>query len=184
MSRYFVTDAPVPVYEFDASEVISDTPPNVIYIKAKMDVATDARVKSELLKLGSDNKTMESHLGENAVALLIHNIVKWEGPDFIDAQGRPIPCDAAHIRTLDPNEPHIALVLEEITRRNARVEGPSPKSRAASTLESAGAADSTPIARAAGDSLSLQLATGRSPLSSHINSIGYQKKSEDSTPIS
>jgi hypothetical protein len=172
MSRYFVNDPPVGIPEFDASSVISDTPPNVIYIKARMDVATDAKVKNELLKLGSDNKTMESHLGENAVALLVHNIVKWEGPDLSS-----VPCTPANIRTLDPNEPHIALVLEEITRRNARPDGPSPKSPDASTSGNAGASDWN--ANQDGGNLSLRLATStpRSPLASAIT--GRLSKSDD-----
>ncbi len=180
MSRYFVTDPPVPVPEFDSAEVISDVQPNVIYIKAKMDVATDAKVKSELLTLGSDNKTMEARLGENSVALLIHNIVRWEGPDLGN-----VPCTPSNIRTLDPTEPHIALVLEEIARRNKRPDGPSKKSAAPSTSERNGAAGWSPNASVpsannpAQPSLSLQLATGMhtSPLRSAI--IGRQKASDD-----
>lgn len=175
MSRYFVTDPPVAVPEFDPSDVVSDRPPNVIYIKAKMDMATDAKVKSELTKIGSDNKTMELRLGDNQLSLLIHNIVRWEGPDLGAA-----PCTLTNIRALDPTEPHIVLVLEEIARRNARPDGPGPKSRAASTSESAGEADSTPTARGSGEpNLSLQLATGmsRSPLRNAI--IGHQRSSDD-----
>src|SRR5262245_61008598 len=120
MSRYFVTDPPVAVAEFDPSAVISDTPPNVIYITATMDVANDAKVKHELAKMTDDNKTVELHPGEYQLALLIHNIVRWEGPDLSS-----VPCDAAHIRMLDPTEPHIVLVLDEIARRNARKTSPN-----------------------------------------------------------
>jgi hypothetical protein len=139
MSRYFVTDPPVPVMEFDPAEVISDTPPNIIFIKSKMDVATDARVKSELVKMAGDNKTVEMHLGENQLALLIHNIVRWEGPDL-----GSIPCTPANIRTLDPTEPHIALVLEEIARRNARKESPLPKSPTEPGSATNGSIDGSP----------------------------------------
>src|SRR5262245_10652821 len=100
MPRYFVTDPPVPVYEFDPSEVLSEKPPNIIWIRAKMDLATDSKVKNELLKFGKDTQ-IEAHLGENELSLLIHNIVRWEGPDL-----QNVPCDAAHIRQLDPTEPH------------------------------------------------------------------------------
>ena len=134
MSRYFVHDTPVAVPEFDADAVMSDQAPNIIYIKSKMDLATDAKVKSELMKVGSDGKTFEAHLGENQLALLIHNIVRWEGPDLSG-----IPCTPENIRRLNPNEPHLALVLEEIGRRNARTPSPSPKSAGASTSASAGA---------------------------------------------
>lgn len=180
MSRYFVTDPPVAVPEFDPSEVLSETPPNVIYIRAKMDVATDAKVKSELVTMAPDNKTVEMRLGENAVALLVHNIVRWEGPDL-----GGVPCTPEQIRKLDPTEPHIALVLDEIGRRNARPAGPSPKSQGVSTSASAGATDYQHPARPGSDdraSLSLQLATTtpRSPLRSVIT--GRQNRSDDSTP--
>jgi hypothetical protein len=152
MSRYFVTDPPVPVYEFDPADVISETQPNVIYIRAKMDVATDAKVKSELVTMGADNKTVEMRLGENQLALLIHNIVKWDGPDLKD-----VPCTVANIRALDPTEPHIVLVLDEIARRNARPPSPNPKSAAGSTSAKNGAAGSI---GSDPPGVSLQLATG------------------------
>lgn len=177
MSRYFVTDPPVAVYEFDSGEIISDTPPNIIYIKPKMDMATDSKVKSELLTLGADNKTMEARLGANSMALLIHNIVKWEGPDL-----GAVPCTPDNIRRLDPTEPHIARVLEEIAVRNKRPVSPNPKPNGASTSASAGAhaSNGQEIAtQTNGESLSLQLATGisRSNLQSAIN--GRLSKSSD-----
>lgn len=174
MSRYFVTDLPVAVFEFDVTDVLCDTPPNIIWIRAKMDVATDAKVKSELFKLAGDNKTMEAHLGENQLALLVHNIVKWEGPDL-----GHIPCTPDNIRKLDPTEPHIALVLEAIASRNKRPDGPSPKSATASTSMNAGGLDWIPPEKNENqESLSLQLATGtpRSPLRSALH--GHLKKSD------
>jgi len=171
MSRYFVTDPPVAVPEFDAAAVISDTPPNVIYIKSKMDVATDARVKSELVKMAGDNKTMEMHLGENQLALLIHNIVRWEGPDL-----GMMPCTPENIRKLDPTEPHIEKVLETIAARNKRKVAPNPKSPIAAGSETNGSHDASP---ASGPGISLQLATGisKSPLLRAMD--GRQTRSDD-----
>jgi len=171
MSRYFVTDPPVPVYEFDPTEVISETPPNVIYIRAKMDVATDAKVKSELVTMGADNKTVEMRLGENQLALLIHNIVRWDGPDL-----GSVPCTVANIRALDPTEPHIVLVLDEIARRNKRPDSPNPKPPAGSTPGKNGAAGWVASDQ---PSLSHQLAIGigKSPLRSAMD--GHLNRSDD-----
>lgn len=171
MSKYFVTDGPIAVYEFDASAVISEQPPNVIYIRAKMDTDADARVKNVMVTMGDDG-AVERNVGLYQLALLLVNIVRWEGPD-LDG----VPCTEANIRKLDPTEPHLALVLEEIARRNKRPDGPSPKSRTASTSASAGAADLT--ASQGGESLSLQLATGS--YTSHLrNAItGRLKPSDD-----
>jgi len=174
MSRYFVTDPPVPVYEFDPAEVLSETPPNVIYIRAKMDVATDAKVKADVVKIGADDKTIERHIGLYQLALLIHNIVRWDGPDLAS-----VPCTPEQIRALDPTEPHLVLVLDEIARRNKRPDSPNPKPVAGSTSGKNGAAGS--IASQASDqpSLSLQLATmtQKSPLRSALD--GRLNRSED-----
>ena len=173
MSRYFVTDPPVAVYEFDASAVISDVAPNVIYIKSKMDLATDARVKSELVKMAGDNKTMEMHLGENQLALLIHNIVKWEGPDLAQ-----MPCTPENIRKLDPTEPHIVLVLDEIARRNARKAAPNPKSPTAPGFVTNGSLAASPASEAG---ISLQLATSTPRSDSRSALAGHLRRSASST---
>lgn len=135
MSRYFVDGASVAVYEFDAESVMAEAAPNVIWIKSRMDMATQAKVQSELMQIAADGKTLEAHLGQNQLALLIHNIVKWDGPDL-----GMIPCTAENIRRLDPNEPHLALVLEEIAKRNTRTPSPLPKSPGGNTSASDGEA--------------------------------------------
>lgn len=133
MSRYFVTDPPVPIPE----AVIGDTPPNVIWIKARMDVETRGRVRHEIIASSSAHAA-EGNPGNSETALLIHNIVRWEGPD-LDG----VSCDAAHIRALDPTEPHLVLVLNAIGERNAPKVAPNPKSPTTSTFVSAGAPVST-----------------------------------------
>lgn len=155
-SRLFVTDAPVPIYEFNPTEVISATEPSVIYIRARMDVETSGRVTSELFTMGKgEDRGLEAHVGANQTALLVHNIVRWDGPLFyrtdandavmLDGHGRPllIPCTPESIRTLDPNDPFIANVLEEIATRNKKRESPKAGSPTASGSMSAGAVDST-----------------------------------------
>jgi hypothetical protein len=195
MSRYFVNDPPVPVYEFDPAQVVSDREPNIIWIKARMDVATSGKVSSELVKLGED-RSIESHLGANQTALLLYNIVRWEGPDFVkqnadgqpirDGRGNtiPIPCTAELIRTLDPNEPHVALVLEEIAQRNRKRESPNPRS----PVDTAGSTNST-AADSNGSTTEIPTPRGRQslvsvngPLRSHLQSgsIGLLRPSDDS----
>jgi hypothetical protein len=171
MSRYFVNDPPVPIYEFDSSEVISDTPPNIIFIKSRMDVETRGKVKNELIGLAKDGTTPEIKVGANETALLIHNIVKWAGPDFDG-----VPCDAVHIRTLDPNEPHIEKVLAAINTRNLKKAAPNPKAPTEPGFATNGLHDGS-LASAPG--ISLQLATGisRSPLLRALD--GHQGRSDD-----
>lgn len=183
MSRFFVTDAPVPVYEFDPSEVLSDKAPNVVWIKARMDMATRGAVSSELVRLDKDSKELEARLGDQELALLIHNIVRWEGPDFVDEQGRPIPCTPDNIRKLDGGDPFIAEVLEEIARRNPIRKSPKKEPATPSTSMSAGVAGGTErqTSPTNGDapSLSLQLATGRSNSTLQNAITGRLSKSAD-----
>jgi len=160
----------IAVYEFDTNEVISDQPPNVIFIRPKMDFATQKKVGAAGFKLGGAGKPNELDLAENLIAMLVLNIVGWSGPLF-DA----VPCTPENIRRLDPDQPVVEKALEEIARRNSRVP-PDPKSPAGtSTATSAGAgASSIPP-----QSISMQLATmpPRSPLQSAI--IGRQNRSDD-----
>ena len=63
------------------------------------------------------------HYGAYQMALLKHNITGWAGPAF---QG--VPCTAAMIERLDPDEPLVQRTLEEIGRLNPlRKETPAEK---------------------------------------------------------
>lgn len=179
MSKRFHVDLNerVDVFEFDASEVISETPPNVITIRARMDVATAGKVSSELLQLGSDNK-IESHLGAHIGALLLHNILGWRGPDFDD-----LPCTPANIRALPSAEsdPFIQKVADAISARNRKRESPNGKPRTAPGFATNGSADVSPASAGA---ISLQLATGAERSNSPSGLLGHLRKSESSTPTS
>jgi hypothetical protein len=172
MSKRFHVDPNegAPIYEFDPEDVISDTPPNIIVIRARMTVEIAGKVGSELIKLGTDNKT-ESHFGAHTGALLLHNILSWSGPDFDD-----LPCTPANIRALPSSEsdPFIAKVVEEIARRNKPPKAPEA-SATDSTSASAGAIDLTTQDRG----VSLQSVNGESKLHSRIVSIGRQNRSDD-----
>lgn len=171
----------VDIYEFDPAEALSETPPNVITIRARMDVATAGKVSSELMKLGVDNKP-ELHVGAHAGALLLHNVLRWRGPDFDD-----LPCTPANIRSLPSPEsdPFIEKVVNEIGARNRKRTSPNPKSPATTpTSVSAGGFDWNPSATGGDASspdqpnLSLRLATttSKSPLRSALD--GHLRKSE------
>lgn len=192
-ARFFVTDAPVAISEFDPAEVVSDTPPNIIWIRARMDVETQGKVQSELVKLDGEGKA-ELHAGANQTALLIHNVVRWEGPDFEqldeadevmrDAAGRPIyvPCTPENIRQLDPREPFIEKVLDEIAERNRKRTSPNghaPATTTGSTIDTAPASAPSRPSPANGESLSLRLATTPLKSSSLIDAVGRRSKLGD-----
>jgi len=142
MSKRFHVDPSerVDVFEFDPGEVISDTPPNVITIRARMDVATAGKVSSELMKLGVDNKP-ELYVGEHVGALLLHNILGWRGPDFDD-----LPCTPANIRALPSpdSDPFIEKVANEIGERNKKRESPNGRSPTASGFATNGSPGASP----------------------------------------
>jgi hypothetical protein len=176
MSRYFVTDAPVAVPEWeDDPSIISSTKPNVIWVKAKMDVTTKGKVTSELFTMGKDN-SLEARLGANETALLVHNIVRWDGPDF-----EGMPCTPDNIRKLDPTEPHVARVLEVIATRNAPPKSPKAQPGIDNSTTNGDTGLTTRPSQGSGN---LQLASGelKSPLLNAVN--GHLNRSEDLTRIS
>lgn len=99
---------------------VSDEAGNTIWIRAKMDLQTRSRVQDEVAAMtrGQDDD-ISLHIGSYRMATLVWNIVAWEGPAF---EGRA--CTPQNIKLLDPNEPLIDLVAEEISTRNARPEAP------------------------------------------------------------
>lgn len=177
MSKYFVDDEPVPIYEFDPESMISDKAPNVIWIRPRMNVEIDGRVKSELLKLGADGKTPEVHVGAQQMALLIHNIMRWSGPDLGN-----VPCTPQIIRKLDPTDPHIEKVLEAIAERNRRRESPVPNSRTASGLRIAGGSSAALEAATMPGFRPLETTTRQSSWQSRLD--GLQSKLDDATQTS
>lgn len=109
---------------------------NTIYIRAKMDVRTEALYKNELQRLNI-KKTSESsgegefgHLGTAEMLLRVHNIVAWEGPDFQDENGRPVPVSRENIARMDPTHPLWDLVGERIAELNKKAVAPDPNSPA------------------------------------------------------
>ena len=102
----FVNQKPVPVTEGS----------NTISIRPKMDFVTKNACMDALTAIGPDGQgkaNIAMHLGAYQMALLQHNIVSWSGPDFVG-----IACTAENIGRLDPDEPLVDKVLEEITKRN------------------------------------------------------------------
>ena len=99
---------------------------DTIYIRAKMSVLVRGLVNDELVAkgLGSREEMSARGIGSYRMALLVHNIVAWEGPGFVGESGKPIACTRANIERLDPNDPLIERVWDEITERNAPPEAP------------------------------------------------------------
>ncbi|MBM3187099.1 MAG: hypothetical protein FJZ90_00065 [Chloroflexi bacterium] len=137
MSRFIDVQSRVPV------ALDGDT----VYIRAKMDVATKALVDNSIAQWAITDKERDPSLatlniGSYRLALLIHNIVAWEGPGFEDDIGKPIPCTRINIMRMDPDDPLLKLVAEEIGKRNAPPESPDPNAPTPSGSTDAGSAPS------------------------------------------
>lgn len=176
MSRFHVDPSEtVDVYEFDPEETLSDTPPNVITIRARMDVATAGKVRSEMVTL-DDNGKPELQIGIQTGALLLHNIVSWRGPDFDG-----LPCTPANIRALPSadSDPFIEKVVNEIGTRNRKRESPNGRSGATiNTSVSAGGAGSTMSATGAGQQKRSRSENGIAMLHSPSALDGRRSKSD------
>ena len=108
---------------------------NTVYIRAKMSAGTKALLEDEIKRGGTvrrkegEETVVEAEVsgfGSYEMLLRIHNIVAWEGPDFVDADGKPIPCTRANIMRMDPTDPLYELVGERIGELNAKPESPDP----------------------------------------------------------
>lgn len=107
---------------------VSDENGNTIWIREKMGKKLKGIVTDEALRLElktaeereESNTVGEFHVGAWQTALLVHNILKWEGPAFRDGNEQPIPCTRENIEVLDGEEPLVEKVLEEINRRNKK----------------------------------------------------------------
>lgn len=93
---------------------------NTIFIRAKMSYGVKQKMQSALVHItrGMGVEALDDaplDLGAANLALLTLNILEWAGPAF-----EGVPCDAAHIEALDPDEPLVDAVLAEINRRNVR----------------------------------------------------------------
>jgi hypothetical protein len=106
---------------------------NVIFIRPKMDYGTRNKVVGAAAKLKeqarqqsraqrraqrgrgkSDQNDVEFDVGAYQTALLIHNVLGWHGPAFVG-----VACTPENIAMLDPDEPLVQTVADEITSRNA-----------------------------------------------------------------
>lgn len=111
---------------------------NIIYVRRKMDMQTRARVLDDVAAAGGRGAS----LGTLQLAMLRHNVLAWEGPDFCDAAGRPIPCTPEQIGRMDPDAPLVTKALNRLGELNPTRTSPDPKSRTASGLSAAGGPNS------------------------------------------
>ncbi len=130
MSRFFTdADEREPIYEFDPNEVISDTPPNVVWIRPRMNLAQRSKAQAAAFAIDKNSGEVEADFGRNGIVLAQLNILDWEGPDFVDANGKKIPVNAKNIERLVGSDPFIDRVLEEIATRNKPKKSNDPKSQ-------------------------------------------------------
>ena len=95
---------------------------DVIWIRARMSVAVQQAVQSEATSVSTSRVNgrtgtpdVEIDVGVYQIALLRQNILSWQGPSFVG-----VPCTADAIGDLDPQEPLVERVLQEISSRNSR----------------------------------------------------------------
>lgn len=100
----------------DTSKVEVTDGDNKLYIKRRMDFGTKCRVEDTLTQMALKNGEMDNirfTLGAQKLALAIHNIVAWSGPDFVG-----VPCTQENIERLDPDYPLLVKAQERITALN------------------------------------------------------------------
>ncbi len=93
---------------------------NIIFIPAKMNFKIKGAVQRELMKIqveagqdGNVDGEFTVSIGDQQLALLLHNVKEWRGPAF-----EGVTCNRNNIGNLDPSEPLVLEVLREIDERN------------------------------------------------------------------
>lgn len=118
---------------------------NTIYVRARMDAQTRGLYLNELKRLrvkkdvGETEEVDYAAMGTAEVLLRVFNIVAWEGPDFLDDHGAPVPCTRANILRMDPLTQLYEMVGERIAELNAPRESPDPNAVTPSGATASGA---------------------------------------------
>lgn len=174
MSKRFHVDPNerVDVYEFEPTGEQGATPPNVITIRARMNVEIAGRVKDEM-DMRKIDPAVQGMTGSVGVALLLHNILAWSGPDFDD-----LPCTPENIAALPPPQldPFIEKVVNVIGERNAKRESPNGRSPIAPGFATNGSPGVSP-ASAVAISHPSEISILKSPLLRALD--GHQNRSGD-----
>ncbi len=111
----------------DTSKLAITDGDNTIFVKRRMDFGTKCLVEDTLTRMALKDGAVDEiqlTLGAQKLALALHNIVGWEGPDFAGT-----PCTHENIRRLDDAYPLFVKAQNEITRLNTRrpEDTPDPK---------------------------------------------------------
>lgn len=97
---------------------------NIFYLRAKMDIATEAAVIAEYGRLSRGLATIPEKV--YYLALLKHNLLAWSGPDYMDEKGNLRPCNPVTIGHLDPDDPLVTEAVEAIRTANTSPEAKTP----------------------------------------------------------
>lgn len=123
---------------------------NVIWIKRRMDFGTKCRVEDTLTQMALVNGRtgdIRFTVGAQRLALAVHNIVGWSGPDFVDPiTQKPIACSPEAIERLDPTYPLLIRAQQRITELNATQEQDDPNASSAGSASSTATNGQQPIA--------------------------------------
>ena len=121
----FVPTEPVPV----------NVNGNTVWIRPRMGLDMRNKVRDVVWQLtpGAGGEVeVTRHLNEYNTALLVYNIVRWEGPGLAG-----VPCTAESIRSLDPTDPETVALVEAVLARIQECNAaPAPKGIETPTIAS------------------------------------------------
>jgi hypothetical protein len=114
----------------DTSKIEVRDGENVIWVKRAMDYGTQCRVQDTLTQMALKNGqpgNIHITIGAQNLALAVHNIVGWSGPDFVDPiTSQPVACTPENIEKLHPKLPVFVLAQKRINELNTNIEAPDP----------------------------------------------------------
>lgn len=88
---------------------------NTIYIRPKLDVGAQMRIR-DAGNIGGGGNML---LGAATLVVLAESIIDWDGPMFVE-NGVKQPCTRSNIERMDPDDPLVERVAEEVAARVER----------------------------------------------------------------
>jgi hypothetical protein len=92
-------------------------PTSYVMVRAKMSAGVQAAVQRDVFRFqaieGGDKSLSISPTGQ-MLALLVHNILSWHGPAFLNEDGKVMPCNRESIEALDLSDPDTERVFNMI----------------------------------------------------------------------
>jgi hypothetical protein len=90
---------------------------NIVYIWEELPHGPASKALAAIASVNVLTGEVKVDVGEYANALLVHSILRWEGPKFKE-NGKQLACTPENIARFDRSDPLYKKLAQEVTERN------------------------------------------------------------------